>query len=165
MEDNNYAIGTCELSRYDALVVAATSAFTVNFSAGEVLCVRNFVDSGGGLLILGERPGFANRLGALAGEFGLEMFLEPEATELSSWSDHPILDGVSQIVFEQGGGIAVSGTEMQLVAYAGSGGAIAVSDGEQIRVVAVGDANLFDDRWLANNHSLAISIFKWVTRK
>ena len=40
-----------------------------------------------------------------------------------------------------------------MVAYAGDGGVIAVSDGEQIWVVAMGDANLFDDRWLANNIS------------
>ena len=46
-------------------------------------------------MILGERPGFANRLRALTREYRLEMFLEPEVEEISSGSDHPIFDQVN----------------------------------------------------------------------
>ena len=64
------------LSGYDAAVVCLGSAYESAYSTEEIELITNFVNSGGGLIIMGGHPFSPNEnISALAGEFGVSVGL------------------------------------------------------------------------------------------
>jgi hypothetical protein len=159
--DDAQALPSCTLSGYDALVLAATSVYSSGLSQGEVDCLRQFVQDGHGLVILGEAPGFTNYLRGAADAFGAQVNLAPE-----QWSvpceGGSLCTGVGTLEFYQGG--SVSAGNAATVAQSGGSAAALTIESYGGRVVIIGDSNLFDDRWLGNNLGFAHNVFRWVTK-
>jgi hypothetical protein len=155
-----------DLSQFDGLVISATSISTGVYTETEIQAIDDYVEQGGGLLLIGERPEYPNFIRGLAQNFGVELMQEPEIRVLSDFKEHPVTHGLSQIDCYKAGTIQIYDQKVQVVASYGPVAGIAVIDQGAGRVVIVGDANMFDNRWIPNadNKQLAVNIIQWITR-
>ncbi len=149
---------------YNALVIASVSAVSQAYTPDEANWIAQYVGRGKGLLILGENPGFANHVQAVADLFGVTMGQQPELSAADQvQSSHPIFAGVQSLDFYQGGSLELSGTANPL---AWGSGAVACAENVSLggRVILLADGNMFDSRWLGKNQSFAANLFRWLTR-
>jgi len=133
---------------YDVIVVCLTSSFYSGYSAAEVARIVDFVDSGGGLLIMGDRLAAPNmNIQPVASEFGVTLGqsdLIPFAVHALDIANHPIFSGVSEIFMYAGAELAVSGLASAVAWQEGTGKTIAaVAQYGLGRVVALGDCSLW----------------------
>jgi hypothetical protein len=159
--DDDQALPKCALSAYSAIILSATSVYSTAISQEEAGCIWQFVQDGGGLIILTERPCFPNQLREVMDAFGVQAFLDPEQNSVADCPNHPICAGIENIEFYQGG--TLSGDNSWVVAASAGSPAVLVREDLPGRVVIIGDSNLFDDRWLKPNRAFARNIFLWVT--
>jgi hypothetical protein len=76
--------------------------------------------------------------------------------------EHPILEGVASIDYFEAGSLEAVGTA-EVIAWGGGAPLVAVAAPGSGRVVAIGDSNLFDERWLVDNQRFALNVFRWIS--
>jgi hypothetical protein len=150
-----------EPTGYDVIVVCLGSAWFTAYNSAEVTCITNFVNSGGGLLIMGDNPICPNaNIQPVASVFGVSLGLSDDIFgATSNLSSHPIFDGVNQIDMLSAGEISASAPSIEVAWEEGTGKAlVSVGTYGDGRVVTIGDLstwsylyNSVDDRQFSIN--------------
>ena len=159
---------------YDVIVVCLTSAFYSSYTSAEVDRIVDFVDDGGGLLIMGDRQAAPNaNIQPVASEFGITLGISdltsPEIYT-TEHTDHPIFDGVNEIFMYAAAELSADTPALPTAWQEGTTNAIAaVAQYGQGRVVALGDCsmwswvNLYEERFnKADNPQFAVSTFNFL---
>ena len=147
-------ITSLNLDQYDVLVICATSSYGTPYSVAESIVIGEYVDRGGGLIILAEDATFTNNISQVAGYFNVSVAISTGVYDAKPDSSHSISEGVSSLYFYNGGLIKKSGSTDALIISEPSGSG---------RLVVIGDSNLFDNRWLSksDNKGFALNVFRW----
>lgn len=183
LSNNSFTVDTTsdgflleELADYDVIVVCLASAYDSAYTTAEVECIVNFVNDGGGLLIMGDRqdhPGKDNEyIQPAADEFGIVLGVSNlSVLELytSDFADHSIFDGIGEIYMYAAGELTVSEPASPAAWKEGTGEIIAaVAQYGQGRVVALGDCSLWtvSDFWdyldEADNAQFSVNTFTYL---
>ncbi|MBW8042222.1 MAG: PEP-CTERM sorting domain-containing protein [Planctomycetes bacterium] len=179
--NNNFTVDTTsqgfltdDPGSYDVIVVCLTSAFYSSYTTAEVDRIVDFVNDGGGLLIMGDLLVAPNaNIQPVASEFGITLALSdvlPYDILTAGHTDHPIFDGVDEIFMYAAAELSAQSpafpvawqevTEKDIAAVAQYG---------QGRVVALGDStlwswvNIYEERfYTADNPQFAVSTFNYL---
>ena len=161
-------------SGYDVIVVCLTSAFYSSYTSTEVERIVDFVDNGGGLLIMGDMQAAPNaNIQPVASEFGITLsILDLIPTEIytTEHTDHPIFDGVNEIFMYAAAELSTNTPAFPVAWQEGTQNTIAaVAQYGQGRVVALGDCslwswvNMYEERFsIADNPQFAVSTFNYL---
>jgi serine/threonine protein kinase len=156
-----------KINSYDILVLSAISAANAPYTKSEADEIEQFVRvAGHGLLILSEVPGFGNHTDIVARRFSIG-FGELTSDGPVSYSNESFFSGVSSVLFLFGGGIFQVSPPGQTVAMdKGGNSVIAYCECDSGRVMAISDANLWDNRGLsqADNQRFATNVFQWLAK-
>ncbi|MHC4641397.1 MAG: PEP-CTERM sorting domain-containing protein [Planctomycetota bacterium] len=160
---------------YDVIVVCLTSAFNSNYTSTEVDQIVDFVDNGGGLLIMGDRQAAPNaNIQPVASEFGITLGISdvlPYDFLTTEHSNHPIFEDIDQISMYAAAELSVD-TPALPIAWQDDGTTktvAAVAQYGQGRVVALGDCTLWS--WVdvyeerlnkADNPQFAVNTFNYL---
>lgn len=136
---------------YDVIVVCLTSAFDTIYTPTEVQRIVDFVEDGGGLLIMGDQqrlyPNPNENIQPVASQFGITFGpydLTPLSIYTSDLTDHPIFDGVDEMFMYAARELSASGPAFPAAWQEGTGKIIAAAaQYGQGRVVALGDCSLW----------------------
>ena len=140
------------LSDYGVIILNAIWSATGPYSSQEVSAVQNFVNTGGGLFLIGEAAGCGGCAEAnsnlsqvsysLAGIMLGASTISPTDLYFTNFQSHEIFDGISQLYFRYAGGLEVvqPGTEL---AYTDSVSDVTVAG--YGKIIAVGDGSFIDD--------------------
>jgi len=154
----------------------------------EIEAVVNYVERGGGLLVIGNAGGdrgLRTNMNEVLNKLGIEMlsdqvkdeanneFKMPTHPVMKDIKDHPICTGVSEIVIVAGCSVRGS-SNMRGIAYTSpvaeppNAPVIVAGEHKKGRVVAVGSYRLFSNYGaglsLRNNRTFAMNIFRWLAR-
>lgn len=155
---------------YDVIVVCLGSAWDTAYSAAEVWQIVDYVNAGGGLLILGDNTDCPNpNIQPVADGFGIGLGLSsisPGDDYTSNLAAHPIFDGVSEIYMEDAGEISAGGASSLVAWQEGTGlGLVAAGTSGSGRVVALGDMNTFAQEeyyGLVDNKLFSVNTFQYL---
>ena len=165
---------TDDPSGYDVIVVCLTSAFYSTYTSTEVDHIVDFVEDGGGLLIMGDLLAAPNaNIQPVASEFGITLGvsnLNPTEIYTSEHTDHPIFDGVDEIFMYAASELSAITPAFPAAWQEGNGKILAaVARYGQGRVVALGDCSLwswvdmYEERFtIADNPQFAVSTFNYL---
>ncbi len=151
------------LAKYDMLFIDAPG---LNYTTSEVTAIRNWIASGGGLLILGEWSSFSShntRINEMLSIYDMNITTIQYTTMISSTSEfHPINEGISSIHLESGSYINVTGDALPIWMDGSDylAGIQEVGDG---RIFLAADIN-FLGNYIAeqNNMEFALNIANWL---
>ena len=190
LNDNDFTIDittqgflTTNPAEYDVIVVCLTSSFYSSYTSDEVERIVDFVDNGGGLLIMGDMEAAPNaNIQPVASEFGITLGLSNVVSDRSNIYEvytselelsHPVLSGFAtseEIFMYAAGELSVTGPAFPVVWQEGTGKTIAaVAQYGQGRVAVLGDCSLWS--WVeareeyfyeANNPQFAVSTFNYL---
>ena len=155
IQTGSNSVVSLNLDQYDVVVISATSSYESPYSAAEAAAVGEFVERGGGLIILAEDSSFTNNIVEVAAYFNVSVAVSTGIYDVFTDSSQSITEGVSTLYYYNGGSVRTGSTEYAFIQQTvGSG-----------RLVVIGDSNLFDNRWLAkaNNQSFALNVFRWAS--
>jgi uncharacterized membrane protein len=183
---NDFPISEKSL-RCDVFVFACPDGSKL--AKNEIDAILNFVERGGGLLIIGNAGGdrgLRTNINEILNRVGIEMlsdqvkdetnneFNMPTHPVIKDIKSHPITQGVAEIVIVAGSSVRGS-ANMSGIAYTSPAAdppnapVIVAGEYKGGRVVAIGSYRLFSNYGaglsLRNNRTLASNIFKWLTRK
>ena len=165
---------TDDPSGYDVIVVCLTSAFYSTYTSTEVEHIVDFVEDGGGLLIMGDLLAAPNaNIQPVASEFGITLGvsnLNPTEIYTSEHADHPIFDGIDEIFMYAASELSAITPAFPAAWQEGNGKILAaVARYGQGRVVALGDCSLwswvdmYEERFtIADNPQFAVSTFNYL---
>jgi len=170
---------------YDVIVVCLTSAFDSSYTPAEVDLIVDFVDDGGGLLIMGDRQSAPNaNIEPVASQFGITFgpdvvpgypnFYDVYTSELDF--SHSVFSGFAtsnEIFMYAASELSVTGPAFPIARQEGTGKTIAAAaQYGQGRVVALGDCSLWSlsesvfNSWdyfhEANNPQFALNTFTYL---
>jgi len=169
--DKLYPVGsasltTSDIAPYDILMLNVPS---INYTATEISMLKNWVQDGGSLFILGDwitQTGQQN-LNLLMADWGLS--LDQEATNMGSFSTsefelHPVIEGITSVYIGGGRWVNVSGSAYPII---NSGANIAIGGVESGngRVILAGDINFLDYNNIDqdDNAQFGINIMNWLS--
>ncbi|MFG0320147.1 MAG: hypothetical protein ACF8XB_22940 [Planctomycetota bacterium JB042] len=156
-----------DLSSFDVVVVSALNASSTAYTVAEAQAILSFASSGGGVLIVGDNPVvWPSHTAEVAKVFDFQLStadLTPSdvyATVLSP--AEPMFQGINSVYGKAGGEIVVGPSSSIVGATSAGQGMIARWNGGS--VVAHGDANIFDDVYIANGDNVAYvkTLFDWL---
>lgn len=154
---------------YDVIVVCVGSAWDTAYSAAEVSRIVDYVNAGGGLLILGDNTDCPNsNIQPVAAGFGIGLGVShifPMDVYTSDLAAHPIFNGVSEIYMRAAGEISAGGSPSLVAWQEGTGlGLVAAGTSGLGRVVAMGDMNTFADEYygLVDNTLFSVNTFQYL---
>lgn len=160
--ENLAPLGEQDLTAFDAVVIAATSAVGAAYTGREAGLLADYVAAGGGVLILAEAAHFETAIGPVVEQFGVSAARSSGVAAVTALADHPIFNGVTALRFFDGGALAVRSSTATTTATAGGAPVVVIQTLGAGRIAIVGDSNLFDNRWLDDNQQFAINLFGWV---
>ena len=153
---------------YDVIVVCTASAYYSAYSGTEVSRINDFVNSGGGLLILGDNVGTPNHnIQPIASEFGVTLGIQavsPRDIYVSNLAPGPILDDINQIYMHAAGEISAVAPSTAVAWYEGRPLVAAGAYGDG-RVVSFGDCNIFaetEDYGQVDNMAFSVNTFEYL---
>lgn len=107
MNTTTLGVNNIDLTVYDVVVICVTSAWDSPYQAVEVTALANYVDQGGGLLIMGAGGGCPNgNINPVSQEFGTTCggtTYEPDDLYFTDFIAHEIFDGISTLYFRATG--------------------------------------------------------------
>jgi hypothetical protein len=152
---------------YSAIVIAVGSSWDTEYSAAEVDVIKNYVNAGGGLLLMADNPStMLFDILPVAQAFGFDIGTSevvPYDTYTSDLTPDPIFDGVTSIYMRAAGGISggtvVARQEITLTPL------VSVTTYGSGRVILMGDNNSFDDayRGQVDNIKWEENSIEWLT--
>ena len=122
--------------------------------------------SGHGLLILSDTPDYENLADIVARKFTISLG-ELSSTGPASLVNESFFAGVNSIQFPSGGGIFLESAPSQRAAVDNGGSTvIATCECDAGRVMAISDANLWDNNGLplGDNQRFATNVFTWLAK-
>lgn len=179
--NNNFTIDTTsqgfltdDPAGYDVIVVCLTSAFYNSYTSAEVERIVDFVDDGGGLLIMGDMQAAPNaNIQPVASEFGVTLGVSnlfPTEIYTTEHTNHPIFDGVNEVFMYAAAELSTNTNASPAAWQEGTQKIIAaVAPYGQGRVVAFGDCSLwswvdiYEERfYTVDNPQFAVSTFNYL---
>jgi len=155
-----------DMSQYDILVLCLGSAWDTAYTAGEVDVVRDFVDAGGGLLIMGDNTGCPNsNLAPVATVFGTTLGAGPLDGTISNLSSHPVFTGISSLYLQAPGWITAAAPSLAVAWDSLDRTAVAAAGYGNGRMVAIGEFSVWENDYLANadNAQFGLNVFNWLS--
>jgi hypothetical protein len=154
---------------YDVIVVNLGTAWHSAYGAAEVSRIVDYVNGGGGLLLMADNMlcpnenvqpvGAAFGIGLGQSDVGLSSLVSPDL------GTHPIFDGIDTIVMASPGEVTAVGAS-SLIAWEpdGSKGLIAAGTLGAGRVVALGDITIFTDSHdtRGDNELFSVNVFEYL---
>jgi len=184
VDENNSGVLNLDLSQYDAIVVNLGSNWYSAYSAAEAAAIRDFVEGGGGLIVMGDNRNCPNaNINPVAQLFGTTTGGPNYLSSITDLDPHYIFNGITSLYFAAGGDLTATAPSYT-VGRDGSGRlAVNVARYGRGKVVALGDINLWaqyytysDDKdvtrgdskvdsgfIMADNQPFARNVFGWVT--
>ncbi len=163
-------VDNVDLSTYGVLVICLGSAWNSSYTTSEIDAISQFVNQGGGLLILGDNPNCPNEnVNPLSEEFGISLgvsSIDPGDLYFSNFSSLEIFDGINEIYYRAAGEITVT-TLAIIEAFTPEGkGVIASNVFHPGRVLALGDYNCWGNEYITNvdNQAFAENVFNWLSQ-
>ena len=172
-------LSTQVLAGVQCLIIAdpdtpAESADPKFIADDEIRAIREWVRSGGRLVLFGNDPGNAEfvHLNRLASEFGIQ-FLEKKYVDASGSSKltievpayHPVLSGGGAFYAVDVAPIAVSGADVQVLIPEGDAAIMALAHFGKGQVLALGDPWIYNEYiGTRDNRRLATSLFRYLLR-
>jgi hypothetical protein len=154
------------LNSYDILVISAPS-MKMPFTNSEVDKIEQFVrGSGHGLLVMSDTPEFENLSDIVTRRFFIRLGELTSAGPVSN-SNEPFFSGINSVQFINGGGIFQVSSPSQTASVDKNGNSvIAFCNCDTGRVMAVSDANLWDNTGIieADNQRFALNVFLWLAK-
>jgi hypothetical protein len=180
--NNGFAVDTTsdgflvdDPGEYDVIAVCLASAYDSVYTATEVERIVNFVDDGGGLLLMGDQQLNPNaNIQPVASQFGVGLGISTLATYeiyTSDLASHSIFDAVNEIFMYVAGELSTSGpaSSVALQEEAPYEPIVAVAEYGQGRVVALGDCSLWtvsEGYWdyfhEADNQQFSLNTFNYL---
>lgn len=158
-------IENVDLAPYSVLVLCNGSSLFSSYTPSEANVAKQFVQNGGGLLLMGDNSGTANTLKAVARAFSTatnRTTISPPDLTFSQFSDHAIFAGIHSLYFRAAGAIRGAPPSVP-VAWTDLGEpVINVVSGQ--RVVVLGDINGFENDYfdIADNRAFATNVFRFL---
>jgi len=166
IDANDSGVLALDLNNYDIIVINVASAWDSAYSTEEITAITNFVNNGGGLLILGDNAGCPNaNINPLAQAYGTTLGLsnvEPLDTFVTDFTSHPIFNGVSELYMRAAG--EIDGTPpSEEVSWYGSLPLVAIAS-EGGNVAMLGEFSLWENIYIdtSDNQLFAINTFRWL---
>ena len=158
------------LQRYDLLILVSPD---YNYSDSDIQSIKDWMDSGGSLLILGESGALSSfenpvkQINKLLSNFSFQINMSTLKSNIimaNKWKDHPTFESCSNIQIETRGGINISGSAYPLWKYDGDI-LVAAQEYGPSRVILASDMNWMADNQISNsnNWEFAINIVNWLT--
>jgi len=153
-----------DLSQFKILIISTLSTDDSPYTPDEVAAIKNFVDNGGKLLIMGDNTDTPNEhINPVSQAFGTTTgvsFLQPADLTLTNLNVHPAFTGVSSVYLRAAGELSAVAPSETIAWTNAQKAAINVAKGN--RVVIIGDSNLFDNVYIVNadNQLLASNLWK-----
>jgi uncharacterized membrane protein len=163
----NNGILNNNLNQYGILVVNLGSAWNSQYTAAEVQAIKNFVQNGGGLLIMGDNTGTPNgNINPVSQAFGTTVGVSQLATDdyITDFASHVLFNGVQTFYYRAGGEInSIAPSSNEIAWDSANKGVLSVKGGNG-KVVITGDINFAEDdyRGQYNNQRLTENIFDWL---
>ena len=163
-------VDNVDLSTYDILVICEGSAKISSYTTSEIDAISQFVNQGGGLLILGDNASCSNEnINPLAEEFGISLGLstiEPYDLYFSNFTSLEIFEGINEIYYRAAGEISASAPAEIEAFTSNNEGVIASNVSHPGRVLALGDINVWDNEYITNvdNQAFAENVFNWLSQ-
>lgn len=158
------------LAPYDIIVVNLGSSWTSGYTPSEVAAIDNFVNAGGGLLVMGDNPDVPNvNINPVAQTFGCTSgvsILSPNDLYINNFTAHPIFAGVTEIYNRAAGELTASAPSSLVAWEPGDHGVVSVAEVGAGKVVILGDMNLWDNTYISNsqNQLFAENVFTWLSK-
>ncbi len=162
---NNTGILNQDISVYDAIVICLGSAWYSAYSSAEATALQNFVNNGGGLVVLSDNEDCPNaNLVNIAGYLGLTLGLTDLNGTVTGFSSHEIFTGINAITVVYGGRIIASSPSEEQAWMNVNQAIIATALLGNGKVVTIGDMNLWENAYLytTNNQIFSKNVFDWV---
>jgi len=157
---------------YDAIVVCNPSSYNTAYGSAEVSVIRDYVSSGGGLLIMADNTNTRNaNIQPVASAFGVTVGVSdivPLDTYTTVLAPHAIFDGISEIYMRAAGEIESSSPLAEVAWQSGTGKELVAAGYYGLgSVVVMGDSNTFDNgsQYLGavDNTPFALNTFEYIT--
>lgn len=169
VDENSSGVLNRDLGNYQIVVISVGSAWDSEYSGDEVTVIQNYVNGGGGLLILGDNPNTPNaNINPVAQAFGTTLgvgtTLSPSDLYVTTFTAHPIFTRVKKIYMRAAGEITGNSPSL-IVASTSSGDAVVtVAEPGLGRVVAMGDTSTMENTYIssADNQSFSENVFDWL---
>jgi hypothetical protein len=157
--DLNYIL----LDSYDVIVIGTLLAWDSAFTSAELTAIQDFVDGGGGLLIMGDNSACPNQhINIISEAYGVTCVLTGSDIDghITDFADIDLFAGVTSLELFSAPGLASVGSPSMEVAWA-SGGEPVVALAGGCSVIAVSDGNLWENAYLAegDNETFALNVF------
>ena len=160
-------VASTNLDDLGVLVVSVTSAVNSGYTSAEAALIVDFVNAGGGLLVLCDNTtlGWRANLDPITSAFGIGCHTSTISNSITTIVSHPVTAGVASLAFAVGGALA-PGASATAVALDGSLAAVVVREYGAGRVVVVGDVNALDNNNLpsASNAVLGANVMTWLSK-
>lgn len=140
----------------------------INFTSNEVTAVTQWVNNGGGLLVIGEHSGFAdknNNINYLLGSYDLQM-VSVDGTSGATYNfEHPTIEGCISIDSLGPGTINYTGEAYPIWGYDDTEISVAGQEYGNGRIILMSDVAPFRDTNINTLHNIqyAINVANWLT--
>lgn len=156
-------IDNIDLSPYDVIVIAVLSAWNSAYTTSEVQAIRDFIELGGAVLVMGENAVCPNaNVNPVSQAFGVTCgvsSLSPADLYFTDFVPHQIFDGVTTVYYRAAGEISASAPAVPL-AWTDAGEEV-IASAEPCRMIVTGDGNFCDNTYMsmADNQQFALNVF------
>ena len=157
------------LAPYDIIVVNLGSSWTSGYTPSEVAAIDNFVNAGGGLLVMGDAFGPKLNINPVAQTFGCTTgvsALLPDDLYIHNFAGHPIFAGVTEIYYRVAGELSASPPSSLVAWEPGGHGVVSIAEVGAGKIVILGDINLWDNTYISysQNQLFAENVFTWMSK-
>jgi hypothetical protein len=156
-------VNNAALADYDVLVVNLGSSWNSAYTPDEVNAITSFVNSGKGLLIMGDNTGCPNaNIHPVSQVFGTTTGNGDMSDAITNFVAHPITNGISHVSFAAGG--TLTATPPSTTVGWDIDGRNAINSVDSKKVVILGDVNLFENSDIGSNDNqkFAENIFNYL---
>ena len=156
-------VNNVALADYDVLVVNLGSSWNSAYTPDEVNAITSFVNSGKGLLIMGDNTGCPNaNIHPVSQVFGTTTGSGGISDDITNFVAHPITNGIGYVSFASGG--SLTATPPSATVGWDIDGRNAVNSVDNKKVVILGDINLFENSYIGlnDNQKFAETLFTYL---
>ncbi len=168
METTDLGVNNIDLTPYEMIVIAVGSSWNSTYTGAEVTAIENFVNAGGGLLVMGDNPGCPNgNINPVSTVFGVTCGVstgEPSDIYFTDFISHAIFDGIGTIYYRYAGAVSASPPASE-AAWSPNYSDVMIGLVETSpRVVVLSDMNIFDSSYysIADNIAFSLNLFHWL---
>lgn len=169
MNTTTLGVNNIDLTAYDVVVINVTSAWNSPYQTAEVIALDNYVNQGGGLLIMGAGGGCPNgNINPVSQEFGTTCggaTGEPNDLYFINFLTHEIFDGISTLYFRATGVLTCTPPSVE-AAWSPTYSDVLISIvGPSPRVVILGTSTGFSNDYfsLADNTNFSVNVFTYLS--